>query len=77
MSQSSRHALRNTQVSRSTVSKNIKVLDGSINESIVRSTVQPDTLYIEMLTFNMVAIKYALVQLFMKDMKKICKKKKA
>lgn len=48
MSQSSRHALRNTQVSRSTVSKNIKVLDGSINESIVRSTVQPDTLYIEM-----------------------------
>ena len=31
-----------------TVSKNIKVLDGSINESIVRSTVQPDTLYIEM-----------------------------
>lgn len=48
MSQSSRHALRNTQVSRSTVSKNIKVLDGSINESIVRSAVQPDTLYIEM-----------------------------
>ena len=48
MSQSDRHALRNTQVSRSTVSKKIKVLDGSINESIVRSTVQPDTLYIEM-----------------------------
>lgn len=48
MSQSARHALRNTQVSRSTVSKKIKVLDGSINESIVRSTNQPDILYIEM-----------------------------
>ena len=48
MSQSSRHALRNTQVSRSTVSKNIKVLDGSINESIVRSSVHPDILYIDM-----------------------------
>ena len=48
MSQSARHALRNTQISRSTVSKKIKVLDGSINESIVRSIVQPDTLYIEM-----------------------------
>ena len=48
MSQSARHALRNTQISRSTVSKKIKVLDGSINESIVRSSVQPDTLYIEM-----------------------------
>ena len=48
MSQSARHALRNTQVSRSTVSRKIKVLDGSINESIIRSTVQPNTLYIEM-----------------------------
>lgn len=48
MSQSARHALRNTQVSRSTVSKKIKALDGSINESIIRSTVQSDTLYIEM-----------------------------
>lgn len=48
MSQSARHALRSTQISRSTVSKKIKVLDGSINESIVRSIVQPDTLYIEM-----------------------------
>ena len=48
MSQSARHALRNTQISRSTVSKKIKVLDGSINESIARSSVQPDTLYIEM-----------------------------
>lgn len=48
MSQSARHALRNTQISRSTVSKKIKVLDGSINEPIIRSTVQSDTLYIEM-----------------------------
>lgn len=48
MSQSARHALRNTQVSRSTVSRKIKVLDGSINESITKSTNQPDILYIEM-----------------------------
>lgn len=48
MSQSAKHALRNTQVSRSTVSKKIKVLDGSINESITRATTQPDILYIEM-----------------------------
>ena len=48
MSQSARHALRNTVVSRSTVSKKIKVLDGSINEVIAKSTNQPDILYIEM-----------------------------
>ena len=48
MSQSARHALRNTVVSRSTVSKKIKALDGSIKENIIRSTHQPDTLYIEM-----------------------------
>lgn len=48
MSQSARHALRNTQISRSTVSKKIKVLDGSINEVITRCTNQPDILYIEM-----------------------------
>ena len=36
MSQSARHALRNTVVSRSTVSKKIKVLDGSINEVIAK-----------------------------------------
>ena len=48
MSQAARHALRNTQISRSTVSKKIKVLDGSINEVITRSTNQPDVLYIEM-----------------------------
>lgn len=48
MSQAARHALRNTQVSRSTVSKKIKVLDGSIVENITRSTNQPDVLYIEM-----------------------------
>jgi hypothetical protein len=48
MSQAARHALRNTIVSRSTVSKKIKVLDGSIEENIIKSTNQPDVLYIEM-----------------------------
>ena len=48
MSQAARHALRNTIISRSTVSKKIKVLDGSINEVIIKSTNQPDILYIEM-----------------------------
>ena len=48
MSQAARHALRNTSVSRSTVSKKLKVLDGSINEVIYKSNTQPDVLYIEM-----------------------------
>lgn len=48
MSQSARHALRNTIISRSTVSKKIAHLDGSINETITKSTNQPDVLYIEM-----------------------------
>ena len=48
MSQAARHALRNTVVSRSTVSKKIKVLDGSIDEDITRTDNQPDILYIEM-----------------------------
>ena len=48
MSQSARHALRNTQVSRSTVSKKIGKLDGSIVENITKSSVQPNILYIEM-----------------------------
>lgn len=48
MSQSARHALRNTIISRSTVSKKMKVLDGTINENITRTTNQPDVLYIEM-----------------------------
>lgn len=48
MSQAAKHALRNTIVSRSTVSKKIKVLNGSINEIINKSTNQPDVLYIEM-----------------------------
>ena len=48
MSQAARHALRNIIVSRSTVSKKMAVLDGSIVENITRSTDQPDTLYIEM-----------------------------
>ena len=48
MSQSARHALRNTIISRSTVSKKIAKLDGSIDEVITRSTNQPDVLYIEM-----------------------------
>lgn len=48
MSQSARHALRNTQVSRSTVSKKIAKLDGSIVENITKSLNQPNILYIEM-----------------------------
>ena len=48
MSQSARHALRNTIVSRSTVSKKIKLLNGSINEVITKSTNQSNVLYIEM-----------------------------
>lgn len=48
MSQAAKHALRNTQISRSTVSKKIKVLDGSINEIVTKCTNQPDVLYIEM-----------------------------
>lgn len=48
MSGSARHALRNTIISRSTVSKKIAKLDGSIHETITKSTNQPDVLYIEM-----------------------------
>ena len=48
MSQSARHALRNTLLSRSTVSKKLAKLDGSIEENITRATNQTDVLYIEM-----------------------------
>ena len=48
MSQSEKHALRNTIISRSSVSKKIRVLDGSITENITKATNQPDILYIEM-----------------------------
>lgn len=48
MSQAARHALRNIIIHRSTVSKKMKVLDGSIKENITKSTNQPDVLYIEM-----------------------------
>lgn len=48
MSQAARHALRNTIISRSTVSKKIKVLDGTVEENITRVDEQPDILYIEM-----------------------------
>ena len=48
MSQSARHALRNTIVSRSTVSKKISKLNGSIVENISKCNIQPDVLYIEM-----------------------------
>ena len=47
MSQAARNALRNTPISRSTVSKKITKLDGSIVENIDKSTNQPDVLYIE------------------------------
>lgn len=48
MSQSARHALRNIQVHRSTVSKKIGKLDGSIVENITKCDNQPEILYIEM-----------------------------
>ena len=48
MSQAARHALRNTIISRSTVSKKIAKLDGSILEQITKSKSQPNILYIEM-----------------------------
>ena len=48
MSQAARHALRNTIISRSTVSKKLAKLDGSINETITKCLNQPDVLYIEM-----------------------------
>lgn len=48
MSQSARRALRNTQISRSTVSKKIGKLDGSIVENITKCENQPEILYIEM-----------------------------
>lgn len=48
MSQSARHALRNTQISRSTVSKKMAKLNGSIVENVTKSTSQPEVLYIEM-----------------------------
>lgn len=48
MSQSARHALRNTIISRSTVSKKLALLNGSIIENISKSNNQPDVLYIEM-----------------------------
>ena len=48
MSQAARHALRNTIISRSTVSKKLSKLDGSIIDNITKCTNQPDVLYIEM-----------------------------
>lgn len=48
MNQASRHALRNTIVSRSTVSKKMAKLHGSIKETISKANNQPDVLYIEM-----------------------------
>ena len=48
MSQSARHALRNIEVSRSTVSRKLAKLDGTIIENITRVNNQPDVLYIEM-----------------------------
>jgi len=48
MSQSAKYALRNTILSRSTVSKLLQKLDGSIIEKIERKDETPNTLYIEM-----------------------------
>lgn len=48
MSESARNALRNVQVSRSTVSKLIKNFKGSIHSTINRAAITPSVLYIEM-----------------------------
>lgn len=48
MSQAGKYALRNVIISRSTVSKKLAKLDGSIKEEIRKSVNQPKTLYIEM-----------------------------
>lgn len=48
MSQASRYAIRNTQISRSTVSKKIKKLDGSVNPEIKQVKETPEVIYIEM-----------------------------
>ena len=48
MPQADKHALRNVVISISPVSKKIKVLDGSIEENIVRTNNQPKILYIGM-----------------------------
>lgn len=48
MCHAAKHALRNIQVSRSTVSNKIKKLNGSIHEPICKTDNQPDILYIEM-----------------------------
>ena len=48
MSQFGKHALKNTIVSRSTVSKKINVLNGFINEAVSKFPNPLDILYIEM-----------------------------
>ncbi len=48
MSQASRHTIRNTQISRSAVSKKIRSLKGSVNPEIRRVDNTPKVLFIEM-----------------------------
>lgn len=48
MSQAGKYALRNVIISRSTVSKKLAKLDGSVKEKIKKSNDQPRVLYIEM-----------------------------
>ena len=48
MSQSARHAIKNHEVSRSTVSKLIKNFKGTIKEDIIKVNINPSVLYIEM-----------------------------
>ena len=76
MSQAAKHALRNTVVSRSTVSKKLKLLMVLLKKRILKELLISRKYYILkwmkfMLIFNMVGIRYVLVLLFMKDMKKI------
>ena len=48
MASAGRHAIRNTIISRTTVSRKIKELKGSLHENINKSTNQPKVLFIEM-----------------------------
>lgn len=48
MASSGRHAIRDTIISRTTVSRKIKAFKGSLHEDITKTTNQPKVLYIEM-----------------------------
>ena len=80
MSQAAKHALRNTELSRSTVSKKIKVLDGLLKRILQNPLINLMYFILKWMKFipifNMVVTKFVLVQLFMKVMKKILLKER-